>query len=678
MDLLDPVSSLLGVGPQYSQRLKKLGIQTLADLLYHPPFRYDDLSQTSSLNQLTDGATLTITGDILSIKNIYTKRGKNLQIALFSDGTGTIKVTWFNQPYLTTTFSRQPHCSLSGKIKRLGRDWCLTSPQYELLPASTPDLESLTNTPQRLHTGRLVPIYHCTARVSSKWFRQKIAYLLKHLIITDPLSQLKPDSLLTLDQALQQMHFPSNLSAYQHSHQRLAFDELFYLQLASLNRQQAWQQQISPLNLQLQPNLHQQFIQSLPFQLTSAQIQAINTIFTDLTNPWPMNRLLQGDVGSGKTIVAASAILQIINRGYEAILLAPTAILAKQHHQTLAPLFKPFGYNPSLVTGQQPGQGTGPFFIGTHALLHRYRPHRQLALLIIDEQHRFGVVQRQQLLQQTPVPHLLSMTATPIPRTVALSLYQELKLSVLTELPQGRKPIKTWVIPETKRQQGYSWLDQQIAATQTQAYIICPFITDSENPTLSQVKAVTSEFERLKLVFPHRRLGLLHGSQSAKDKAQIMAAFVDHQLDILVSTPIVEVGIDVKNATIMLIESAERFGLAQLHQLRGRVGRSQDQSYCLLFSSHHTHVPRLKHLETTQSGQTLADLDLKLRGPGNLYGTEQSGYLNLKFASLADLKLLSQVKSICLSLFKQDPQLNHHPQIKQRLETILAIASTPH
>jgi ATP-dependent DNA helicase RecG len=391
-----------------------------------------------------------------------------------------------------------------------------------------------------------------------------------------------------------------------------------------------------------------------------------------------MNRLLQGDVGSGKTVIAAAAAYISIKNGLPAVIMAPTEILAGQHAQSLGMFLKPHGIEISLQTRSskaviKPGQ----IIVGTHAVLHRSLPG-EIGFIAIDEQHRFGVEQRARLLKRATTPHVLSMTATPIPRTIALSLYADLDISLIDEMPPGRIPVKTWVVPPSKRQNAYQWILSQVTDHHAQVFIVCPFITESENPELDQVKAAESEFEIItNQVFPHLRVGLLHGRLSAKDKAAVTNSFAHHQLDVLISTPVVEVGVDIPAATIMFIEGAERFGLASLHQLRGRVGRSDIQSYCLLFTTGDRIPKRLKYLESINSGMILAELDLKIRGPGELYGLKQSGYINLKLASLTDTKLIATTQNHAAGLVQHDPRLTHYPLLTQEIKTSLAKMTSP-
>ena len=643
MDLSTPVSQLPMVGPAYAKRLAKLGITTLESLLHHYPHRYQD--------HRTD----TIHGQIVSIQNVYTRSRRPIQRAVISTPSGSIQATWFNQPYLVKTLKPGTQVALAGK---------LASPEYEIIKG------------EPVHTGRLVPVYPETAGVSSKWLRSRIFPLLNASISDHLPSKIRDqNNLIDLSSAIKNIHFPQNQDQIDSSRTRLSFDEMFLLQLQTLKAKADWHQAKLAHPFHVDQDKVLEFITRLPFILTSSQNKAIKDILSDLGQSQPMNRLLQGDVGSGKTVVAATAIYIAHLNGFQSILMAPTEILANQHFNTLKSVFSPTGININLITASTKASDAH-VFVGTHALLHRQLNTPDLGLVIIDEQHRFGVSQRATLLNQPTTPHLLTMTATPIPRTIALTLYADLDLSTLDELPSGRLPVKTWLVPMAKRAAAYNWIDAQVKQHHTQAFIICPLIEQSEVETMKDIRAVTTEFTQLKEIFPDLKLSLLHGKTKAKDKQAIMSDLNKGKIDILVATPVVEVGIDIPNATIILIEAAERFGLAQLHQLRGRVGRGHRQSYCLLFTTNDNQLEnrRLKYLTTTHNGLKLAELDMKLRGPGHLYGTSQHGFLNLKLASLTDTKLLEATKSAAITIL---PHLSAHPLLNQKLSSALANPVAP-
>lgn len=672
-----PITSLRMIGESYAQKLSRLEIHTVGDLLHHYPFRYDDLTLSPPIESITDGQLLTLNGSIVSISNIKTRNGKQMQKAIFASVNDDIyDVVWFNQPYLIQTFKQTPTITLSGKVKIFRNKPSFTAPSYEVIKSNEPHAN------QSIHTNRLVPTYHLTSGLSSKYLRSRISPLLKNsLQFPDwlPKEIIEAENLYTLKQALENIHFPQSYADLDLARFRLKFDELFLLQLKSQLHRQSWTQNHSAHPLSISSQLLDQFLKQLPFQLTSAQARCLHEIATDLNQPIPMNRLLQGDVGSGKTVLAAvGAYIAHLNHQV-AIIMAPTEVLAHQHASTIAQLLKPYNLNVSVQTRSSKNLQTQPdLIIGTHAILHRPIP-QNVGLVVIDEQHRFGVEQRTKLLKQkTHTPHLLSMTATPIPRTIALTLYSDLNLSVINEMPPGRKPVTTWVIPAKKRQSAYDWIAQQITTYQTQVFVVCPLIEDSETPTLDQVKAAQTEFTHLSThVFTQFRIGLVHGNMSSKVKQQVINDFSDRKLDILVATPVIEVGIDIPNASIMIIEGAERFGLAALHQLRGRVGRGSLQSYCLLFSTTDKPNPRLKHMEKIHSGLELAQLDLDNRGAGNIYGVQQSGHLNLKIASFSDHELISLTHKYATNIAKTDPELTNYPKLKSILNSHLEKDSSP-
>lgn len=667
--LNQPIQNLNMIGEVYAKRLAKLDIHRVIDLLHHYPFHYEDRSSIKPLDQLQVGETVTLNGTIISITSRPTSTGKTIQQAIFADDSGTIKVSWFNQPYLVKTLQKNPDISLSGTIHTFRGQPTLSSPQFELLKTGDAGVHTT------IHTGRLVPRYHQTAGVSSKWLRSRIKSLLKDSIdIPDPIPVeiANEYDLIDLKTALQNIHFPPDYVSLNQAINRLKFDELLTLQLSAQLRKSKWQEKQTGHSFQIKTSDVDHIIRSLPFTLTQAQKNSLDQIIHDLKTPQPMNRLLQGDVGAGKTVVAAIAMYLSAKNNLTSILMAPTEVLALQHARSISQILKPLDISISVQTRSRKDKVKNPqVYIGTHALLHR-KIVGTTGLVVIDEQHRFGVRQRAKLLDSPVSPHLLSMTATPIPRTIALTLYADLEVSVIDELPPGRKPVKTWLVPPKKRTGAYQWISDKVKNSQDQVFVVCPLIEDSETPMLDQVKAAESEYKRLKTkIFPQFRMGLLHGRLKSKEKTTIINQFADGKLDILVATPVIEVGIDIPNASIILIEAAERFGLASLHQLRGRVGRGDKESYCLLFTSSGKPSGRLKHLETTHSGFKLAELDLKLRGAGEIYGTKQSGHINLRIASLSDSQLISQTHQAASKLIKKDPQLDSHPLLKQEVKSLL-------
>jgi ATP-dependent DNA helicase RecG len=690
MNLQTPLTLASRIYKMYSTRLENLGITTVGDFLFHLPSRYEDYSLVSKTNQIQIGETVTIQGQVLDIKTNYMRGGriKTMQKATVTDDTGSIELTWFNQPFLTKTILPGSTISASGTVQRFGKKLSLSSPEFEIL---------YDGQGGAIHTARLIPIYPETKGVSSKWLRRQIHNILEQyeseIHEYMPQTILEKNHFMNLLEALKEVHYPRTLETATQARERLAFDELFLLQLASKTRRDAWekQKQTQPYEIKKFQKQIEACITSLPFQLTGAQQKAIDEILSDLIKNKPMNRLLQGDVGSGKTVVAAVAMYTAYLNGFQSVLMAPTEILANQHYKSIEKLLSPLGVKVDLVTGSKKYESRikkkkdethdssfiihdSHIIVGTHAVLNEKLQFKNLGLIIIDEQQRFGVEQRGLIKQKGENPHLLTMTATPIPRTVALTMYGDLDLSYLNEMPIGRKKVKTWVVPPEKRDAAYVWIKKQIQETDSQTFIVCPFIEPSES--METVKAVNKEYERLsKDVYNDLHLGLLHGKLKAKEKDEVLQKFKNKEFDILVATPVVEVGIDVPNATIIMIEAAERFGLAQLHQLRGRVGRGEKQSYCLLFTDSRSSLnsQRLKGMETIFSGAELAELDLRLRGPGNLYGTAQHGIPKLKVASFSDQIMIQKARYSADEIFED---LDKYPALKEKInEVTLQIVS---
>lgn len=660
-----PVEKLPGIGSHHSKKLKKLEIETLEDLIYHFPFRYDDFSNLQPISNLLDGQIVTLQGNIWSIRNLRSRTGKFLTLATLADQAGTIDIVWFNQPYLTKTIKPGTFLSVSGKIQLEGRKPKLVSPKFEIL-------RELMQT-QTIHTGGLIPVYPETEGITSKWLRAKISSLipiyLKNIQDFLPAVIIKRRKLFNLKSSLQTVHFPKEAGEIEPARKRLAFDELFTLQLASQIRRRKWKEEKKANSFKVDTEKLQQVLNNLPFKLTGAQKRSTLEILKDLEAKTPANRLLEGDVGSGKTVVAATAAYFAHLNGYATLFAAPTEILANQHRQTLSELLSPYKINVGIWTASK--KEDGDIISGTHALLMSYKPNKTVGLVIVDEQHRFGVAQRGKLSLTTSKgksPHLLTMTATPIPRTLALTLYGDLDLSVLDEMPLGRKKIQTHVVPNFKRKDAYKFIENQIKEGR-QTFIITPFVEPSES--MATIKAATEEFKKLTSIFPKKiKLGLLHGKLKSKEKEKVMKDFKDRKINILVATPVVEVGIDVPNATIMMIESADRFGLAQLHQLRGRVGRGEHKSYCLLFSDSNSQnsLKRLKAMEGVDIGFKLAEIDLKMRGPGEVFGLKQSGYTNLKIADLSDQKLINETQEEAKRLSEEDSSLKSYPLLAKKIE----------
>lgn len=666
------VTRLQLVGPAHAKKLQKLGILTVGDLLYHLPRRYDDYSQLKTINQLVYGEEVTLLVTICEAHTRQVRGGLTITTALLADTTGKISATFFNQPYLQQQFKPGRRIVLSGRVEQdLGR-----------LAFKHPEWEPFSQ--ELLHTARIVPVYPLTEGISNRWLRRLIKGIVDYWApkAADPLpaSLRARENLLDVPTALSEIHFPSSWERMEAARRRLALDEFLLIQLGVLRQRKHWREQPGRA-LRVDSTRHQNLLATLPFQLTRAQQRVLDEILGDIQRAQPMSRLLQGDVGSGKTVVAAAAMLVAVANGAQAALLAPTEILAEQHYKTLSTLVGQLAQPPRLclLTGSLKNRekenaradiasGAIDIAVGTHALIQEDVAFHDLALAVIDEQHRFGVAQRATIRAKGHHPHILVMSATPIPRTLALTLYGDLDLSIIDEMPPGRQEIKTKWLEPRERERAYAFIESQIKQGR-QAFVICPLIEESE---VLDAKAAVEEYEHLRReIFPNLRVGLIHGKLKPSEKDATMTAFRDHQLDLLVATSVVEVGIDVPNATVMLIEGADRFGLAQLHQFRGRVGRGAHQSYCLLLAgkSGVTSDERLRVIESTQDGFRLAEEDLKLRGPGEFFGTRQAGLPDLKVAKLSDVKILEEARRLAHDIFTRDPelQLPEHQLLAQRV-----------
>jgi ATP-dependent DNA helicase RecG len=685
-DLNSNISKINRVGATTAKRLQNIGIETVNDLLWYFPFRYEDFSRIVAIKDLVSGQSANIVGRIELIQNKRSPRRRmNITEALISDGTETLRAIWFNQPFIAKTLKVGDKVSLAGKADEEYGSVTMTSPIYEKIISGV-----------QVHTQGIVPIYHLTANLTQKQLRYLIHQVINQASALEdwlPNAIIREQKLLTLCEAIFKIHFPKNFQEVEEAKKRLAFGELFLLQLQSqLIKLEIKKIEAEPIRFHEAET--KKFVQSLPFRLTNDQRRAAWEIITDLEKPKPMSRLLEGEVGSGKTIVAVIAMLNAALGGKQTVLMAPTEILAIQHFQSISKILgnkisiclltssqfqiSNFQFpNKSKIENHKISKNTIinsiksggiQIIIGTHALIQENIEFANLGLAIIDEQHRFGVAQRAKLLspKSEKNPHLLSMTATPIPRSLALALYGDLDLSIIKEMPKDRKKIITNIVPEQKRTQAYEFIRNEIK-TGRQVFVICPLIDISDK---SGAKSVKAEFEKLdKNTFPELEIGILHGRMKSAEKDEMMKKFIKNEIKILVSTSVVEVGIDIPNASIMMIEGADRFGLAQLHQFRGRVGRSIHQSYCFLFSesSSPKTIKRLEAMTQHNDGFTLAKIDLRFRGPGEVFGIVQKGFPELQIASLFDYELMNIAKEEVLKLIKNDPDLNNWPLLKLKI-----------
>ncbi|MCX6736526.1 MAG: ATP-dependent DNA helicase RecG [Candidatus Parcubacteria bacterium] len=701
--LSDPVSKLHGVGPRYLNYFEKLGIATLRDLLWHFPFRYEDFSHYKKIEELEDGEVTTIHAKVVNIKNKYIfPRRMYLTEAKLEDETGSISAVWFNQPYLTKNIPIDALISVSGKVSFKKKKKGFVSPAYEIINTS----EYQNQTSKLRHTGRLIPVYPETAGLTSRalrYFIQPIINISDKLIDPLPLDLRKRHELLELKKALRQIHFPDTLEDAVLARERFLFEELFLVQLHLIKDKEKYKR-LKAVKMDLDIPLIQNWVTQLPFKLTDAQRKVIWQIMHDLNSGRPMMRLLEGDVGSGKTLIAIASALLTVKSGYQAVFLVPTEILARQHFQTFSRLINGKikmalltassseikeeeleGKVSKKVLLEKLSEGDPVIVIGTHALIQKQVEFGKLGLIMVDEQHRFGVEQRSALIEKNKeeklTPHLLSMTATPIPRTLALAIYGDLEISILDEIPAGRQKIITEIVMFERQMEIFDFVKQEISKGR-QAFIICPRIEPSEEQIdvpenlLSfqmqleyEVKAVKKEFQKLKEgVFQDYNLAMLYGKMKASEKEKIMADFSQGSIDILIATSVVEVGIDIPNATVMIIEGSDHFGLAQLHQFRGRVGRGEHQSYCFLFSQikNGQTQTRLQAMVNCHDGFKLAEEDLKIRGPGQFLGSRQSGFPDLAMASLKDISKVEAIKKEAKMILTQDPKLEKTPNLRER------------
>ncbi len=707
------LQKLKGIGDKYGKRLDKMGLKTAGDVLYHFPRRYQDFSDTREINRLSAGETVSIQGKIGSITSRRARSRRLIIVeAVVSDETGSIKVVWFNKGFLVDVLAPGTEVVLAGTVERDRGELVFKSPEYEKIKSREAGSRRGPLSSRLLHTGRIVPVYEETYGVSSRFLRWLIYHLFKQV---QDVKEWLPSQLLypntsypVLPEALWHIHFPENYQQAKQAKKRFEFEQLFLLQLAVLQRRQKLASRSAP-SIPLQKEVLQDFLGKLPFELTKDQKIALWEILADMQKAHPMNRLLNGDVGTGKTVVAAVAAQQVIREGHQVAVMAPTEVLARQHFETLQSFFERFNVQLELlVSSDTPAsknekrerikQGEVDIAVGTHALLHKTE-FRLLGLVVVDEQHRFGVRQRHQLLayhddyednnnsnndndngdddernrgeggnrqySKVAVPHYLTMTATPIPRTVGMSVYGDLDISVLQEFPSGKRDLQVNIVDSKHSEQAYEFLRKKLSEG-SQAFVVVPVIKKSES-----IPGISTEevFEEFQVQFPKFRVGLVHGRLPAEEKERTLRDFTNKKLDILVSTTVVEVGVDVPEANIMLVKGAERFGLAQLHQLGGRIGRRGQKAYLLLMPQELTSTAkrRLEALTKIKDGFELAEEDLKLRGPGEFLGEKQSGWPDFAFEALKDLRLVKQSRQAAEEIMDQSPDLSPLPKLQSKL-----------
>ncbi len=676
MEVLRPLIDVKGVGPEMAKKFAVLGVETVSDLIDYYPRRYDDYSSVEPISDIKPGM-VTIKAVIKQAKGRYVRRGMHVTEAVASDETGSVRLVWFNQPYRAAALKRDTEYYISGEFAL----------RRQRLSIQNPSAELVSEFP--VNTARIIPIYRETKGLKSQQIRKIIRACLPLIRETKeslPGWVVEQHGLMGRAKAIEMMHFPENSEALQNAKRRLGFEEIFELSLAALlNKYELLSEEAIaiPFNEQLAKD----FVSHLPFTLTNAQKKAVWQIYLDMQKSQPMNRLLEGDVGSGKTVVAAMAAVMAMRQGFQVAFMAPTEILARQHAETLHDLLAPLGMANRLsllVGGLTPVQkesahaniasGDIGLIVGTHALIQEKVDMHRLGLVIVDEQHRFGVEQRKTLQQKAGhMPHVLNMTATPIPRSLALTLYGEMDITIIDAKPVGRKPIVTEIVSPNSRKQLYETIEQELKSGR-QMFVVTALIKENDTLPARSAEEVFNELQAR--AFKSWRVGLLHGKMKPAEKETVMQQFVRHELDILVSTTVIEVGVNVPNATVMLIENAERFGLAQIHQLRGRVGRSAHQGYCYLMMGDSSEPSRrLRALEQTNDGFRLAELDLEIRGPGAIYGTMQHGQLDLRVAKLSDAKLIAAARHAAQEFIDRQEDLLKYKQLHVRVQKVRAITN---
>ena len=660
MDSISLDSSIIelkGIGLAQAKKFEDLNITTVKDLLFHIPFRYRDTSDILNIEDFKYLQEGTFLAQIVEVKNIYTRGGKVLtKVKLIDQYNSTLDISFFNQSYLTKTFKHGEWYIFDGKMSEKGKSKNIYNPKYEKY---TGDLSL-----QR-HLGKILGIYHETEGLSSRYIRNTILNIEKGIphLVQDPLPKeiLNDYSLLQLNKSIKEIHFPSSQDSIVKARERLSFDEMLRISV-QIEKDRKRRSKLRTEKIIEDEQLTKEFLKSLPFTLTKNQLKSINEILKDISKSLPMHRLLNGDVGSGKTIVAATAILQCIRNNYSAVILAPTTVLAQQHYETFKKILKPFDIDIELWISTKKTKSTSPnkLIVGTHAILFKSDIPENLNLVIVDEQHRFGVEQREQLLKgDKKTPHYLTMTATPIPRSLTEIIFGNVEVSIIKEKPKMQKEIITKYVPYVKRIDCFEWVEKKVKESnfQEQVFIVYPLIEESAN---FDAKAVLTEYQNLKnIYFKDIKTELLHGRLKEKEKSEILEKFRNKEFNILVTTSVIEVGIDIPDATVMIIEDAHRFGLAQLHQLRGRVGRGEKESYCFVVAGKNEESTeevkeRLKYFASHPSGFDVAEYDLERRGPGEVYGIKQSGIPQFKIASLSDIKLFKKTKAVAKQLINMD------------------------
>lgn len=676
MTIDSPVTGIKGVGPELAKKFAILGIRNVAELIDYYPRRYDDYSVLTPIIDMVPGM-VTTQAKITSVTGHYVRRGMHITEAVATDITGSVKLVWFNQPYRAGAIKNDHEYYISGELALKAGRFSIASPSLELV-SSFP-----------VNTARIVPVYRETKGFKSAQIRKALTQVLpviRSLPETLPDWVLERFSLMSYAESIEMIHFPVSPKHLEHARKRLGFEEVFGLTMAALlNKHELLVEKA--VKIPFNEDLAKEFVSHLPFSLTDDQRKVIWQIYLDMQKAQPMNRLVEGDVGSGKTVVAAMAAVMAMRQGFQAALMAPTELLARQHAETLVELLRPLGYADEvvlLVGGLSTAQkklahdkirsGEARLLVGTHALIQDKVDMHSLGLVVVDEQHRFGVEQRKALQAKAGhALHVLNMTATPIPRSLALTLYGELDISVIASKPAGRKPIKTKIASPNSRAQLYEKIESELQAGR-QMFVVCPLVADSDALPAKSAEQMFEELSRG--AFKHHRIGLLHGKMKPDIKDAVMQQFANHELDILVATTVIEVGVNVPNATVMLVENAERFGLAQIHQLRGRVGRSDHQGYCyLMMGDSSSPSKRLRALETSSDGFRLAELDLELRGPGAIYGSMQHGQLDLRIAKLSDTKLIADARTAAADFIERGSDLLQYKQLHDRVQKLRAVTN---